>query len=95
MNEKEKYTNLLRETEMVNKIFQLLLQGKFSGAAAQDLAVGQMYVQGLYKHLKAECDKMAPLSLPEDNKPIETSAEPVASPLVEASELVSTEAKQS
>jgi len=64
MSEMEKYQNLCRETEVVGQAHDLLMTGRFPGGAAQTLAVAQGYLKGLYNHLKAECDKLAPLPLP-------------------------------
>jgi hypothetical protein len=78
MNSEElKYQNLKRETEVIEKVWNLLMQGKFSGAAAQDLAISQMYIQGLHKHLKAECDKIAPLPLPDAVEPVVAHPSPI------------------
>jgi len=75
LNEEQRYKQLQNETNIVGKAHDLLMTGRFPGGAAQDLAVCQMYLQGLYTHLKAEVDKLAPLPLPVDNKPLELKAE--------------------
>jgi hypothetical protein len=85
-SEQEKYNNLLREVNVIKTIGQFLMSGKFSGAAAQDLAISQMYIQGLLKHMQAECDKLAPLPLP----PVESKASPVVADSSSVSQSVST-----
>lgn len=93
-SEQEKYNQLMREINVIQTIGHLLLQGKFSGAMAQDLSIAQMYVQGLHKHLKAEADKMAPLPLPEVNPAAVGEDSGVPGDSSEPSQSANTEAKQ-
>jgi hypothetical protein len=70
LSERERYNNLKREVDVIKSVFQFLLQGKFSGASAQELVVAQMYMQGLYKHMEAELKKLEPLSLPKQEEAV-------------------------
>jgi len=50
--------NMKRELDVINKICSVLSYGQFSGALAQDVAISQMYLQGLAKHMKGEYEKL-------------------------------------
>lgn len=77
----DQYNNLKREADVVNKIRELLMSGQFRGVVAQDVAIGQMYLQGLYKAMSVEIEKNKaehePLDINEPFKAGETKAEPV------------------
>lgn len=63
--ELEKLHALEREMEVIGKVHDLLKLGTFQGQYAQDLAISQMYMQGLHQRIKAEVDRLSPLELPE------------------------------
>ncbi len=75
LSAEQEYNNLSREVEVIGKTHDFLYTGRFPGGAAQDLTMCQMYMKGLYNHMKAECDKRKPLTLPEADKAVETKAE--------------------
>lgn len=60
MNDKEKYENMKREAEVIGKTHDLLKLCTFPGHLAQDLVMSQIYLQGLYKAIQVEVDKLAP-----------------------------------
>ncbi len=64
LSQEQTYQNLKRETEVIGQIHDLLMTGRFPGGAAMQLATCQAYLKGLYAHMKAETDKLAPLPLP-------------------------------
>ncbi len=83
LSEQERYNNFKREVEVIASINDLLLMGRFTGTVAMTLVTAQGYVKGLYQHMSAELQKMAPLELPKDNvpstedRPLESQASPV------------------
>lgn len=62
--ELEKLHALEREMEVIGKVHDLLKLGTFQGQYAQDLAISQMYMQGLHQRIKAEVDRISPLEMP-------------------------------
>lgn len=75
LNEQERYNNLKNEVGVIENCHNFLYTGRFPGGAAQSLAVCQIYMKQLYNHMKAECDKLAPLELP---KAVESKAEAIS-----------------
>lgn len=86
------YQNLKRECDVVGKTHDLLKLGIFKGHLAQDLAISQMYMAGLYKSLLAEVEKqkpaLEPLTLDEAFPPVESNSKPVVAESDKASESV-------
>jgi hypothetical protein len=64
---------LENELKVIGKLLDCLKYCNFSGHMAQDVAIGQMYMQGLHKHLK---DAIA-AAHESVNKPVVTDDKPV------------------
>lgn len=61
-------TQLENELAVIGKILDALKYGSFQGTHAQDVAIGQMYLQGLYNNLGKMVSEAK-------QKPLETKAE--------------------
>lgn len=53
-----KVTQLENEAKVIGKVLDVLKYCSFSGHMAQDVAIGQMYLQGLHKHMLLEVTKL-------------------------------------
>ena len=71
-------TQLENELNVIGKICDCLKYGSFQGTHAQDVAIGQMYLQGLYNNLSKIVKEAK-------DKPLESKPEPVVVDSVEAS----------
>src|SRR5258708_30894813 len=58
MNTAPNLDNHKRELEVIGKDHDLLRMGWFNGSVAQDVTVCQIYMQSLYKNLKAEIERL-------------------------------------
>lgn len=53
-----KIEQLKNEASVISKLCDVLKYSSFTGHMAQDVAIGQMYLQGLYKHMLLEVEKL-------------------------------------
>lgn len=78
---------LKNELNVIGKIGDLLKLGVFQGTHAQDVAIAQMYIQGLYKNLQAHMSELK-------NKPVETKASPAVIDSIKPSDVANAGAMQ-
>ncbi len=84
----EQRIRLENETKVVGKILDVMKYCTFSGHMAQDVAIGQLYLQGLHTHMKAEVVRLA-----ETEKTVQVVSDVPAIEVVKSTETVSSETK--
>lgn len=75
LSEEQKYKNMCNEVELVGKAHDLLNIGTFPGHLSMEVTTCRMYLQSMYKSIKAQADKLAPLPLPDVVKEVPASAQ--------------------